>query len=85
MVPCSKLWNECQYCVCSVLNNNKLQTNYQIFYFYKNVCPLIVTNEGEDTLIRDECSDSLYHFSVELEDCEEIEDITSSEKQSEVE
>lgn len=39
-----------------------------------------MANKGEDTVIRDERANSL--FDVLFEDCEEIEDITSSVKKS---
>lgn len=44
-----------------------------------------MANEREDTIIRDECADSLSDVPLEFLDCEEMGDITSSEKQSKVE
>ena len=42
-----------------------------------------MANEKEDTIIRDECVDILSDVPSEFEDCEELEDITSSEKENE--
>ncbi|XP_046835606.1 uncharacterized protein LOC124431580 [Vespa crabro] len=42
-----------------------------------------MANEKEDTIIRDECVDILSDVPSEFQDCEELEDITSSEKENE--
>ena len=45
-----------------------------------------MANEGEDTLLQDECVDNLFDVLIEFEDYKEIEDFTSSyRKQSEAE
>lgn len=44
-----------------------------------------MTNEREGRVTRDEWADSLSGVTAEFEDCEEIEDIASSEKQTEAE
>lgn len=44
-----------------------------------------MAGEREYTVIRDEWADSFFDVSLEFKDCEEIEDIISSEKQSEAE